>query len=103
MQYAAEQGVEAVFRRQCPAHVHEVAQGQSHAGHGTGQIVDLADRRFRHPALAEVEVLDPLRLLSQGQQGVAVRRETSQITGNSSSKPASAQPRLISASLRACW
>ncbi|MNG97361.1 hypothetical protein D3C79_564720 [compost metagenome] len=69
VQDAAEQGVEAVFGRQRQTHVHEIAEGQSHAGHGAGEIVYLADRRVWPLALAEVEVLDPLGLLRQCQQG----------------------------------
>ncbi len=55
--------------RQRPAHVHEIAEGQAHAGHGAGEVVNFADRRIRPRAFAKVEVLDPLSLPGQYQQG----------------------------------
>ena len=57
--------------RQRPAHVHEIAEGQAHAGHGAGEVVNFADRRIRPRAFAKVEVLDPLSLpvnTSKGRQ-----------------------------------
>ncbi|MOA03665.1 hypothetical protein D3C78_1231840 [compost metagenome] len=69
VQDAIEQGIEAALGRQRPPHAHEIAEGLPHAGHGAGQIVDLADRRVGPLALVKVEVLDPLRLPGQRQQG----------------------------------
>ena len=51
-----------MFGRQRPPHVHEVAQGQAHAGHGAGQVVYLSRIAESGPSLAgSQEMLDPPR------------------------------------------
>ena len=74
-----------MFCRQRPAHVHEIAEGQAHAGHGAGEVVisRIAESGPGLSPKSKCWIRSASR--SNTSKGAAVRRAASQMTGSRSS------------------